>query len=359
MAQAMVQRVVWNTQGWRRPSGATTDGGYADRTGFGHEEWNFQTDDQLNGELLGYMYYKPTDQVIARSGNSFDIEFFTIDAHSKSRWLVGTWRGARFASSKEIAAFDRHFEREDIYERRAIELSNAVPAIALDKAREEVRRSVTSEWHSFIVLASDVRSFTREEWVELPDKVGSKNVGLYFTRPTFVDKLPNNGEPATIHSIGKKGLARTKQRSPLVEDGYLREVGGALHYIEREHANLSNRLVTWLARQRCRAIRQEERQVDVGFERNGTSYLAEVKVCGSLSTRHAIREAMGQLLEYNHYGWRETADCWWIILDREPSQDDRGYIERLRKTYGLNLRLGWPHGETFSFDVVAFLKAEF
>lgn len=351
MALTMLQRMVWNNQGWRRPAGVVRDAGYADANGFGHEEWNFQVDDQLGGELIGYLYYKPAEKVLRRSANSFDIGFFTIDPERDSRWLVGTWYGARFAEDEEVEAFHAHFEAQGIYERRAVELASAVPAMGLEKARKMVREGLEKGWLRFVVPVSGVRGFEREEWGALPDEVGDKSIGLYFTRPTFVTKLPHEGRPRRPVSGPRRGiLTRDDRTVPLAEDGYLREVGGGLAFITREHAALSNRLARWLRANKYTAIRQEESRVDVEFREGDLTCRAEIKVCGSLSTRHAIREALGQLLEYNHYGWRSPADRWWIVLDRAPTQDDRDYITRLRERYHFTLRLGWCDGEGFTFD---------
>ena len=63
-----------------------------------------------------------------------------------------------------------------------------------------------------------------------------------------------------------------------------------------------------------------------------------------------LREAMGQLLEYNHYPPRSAAQAWWLVLDQEPAVDDRRFISVLREKHLPPLTIAWAvdHGfETF------------
>ena len=75
----------------------------------------------------------------------------------------------------------------------------------------------------------------------------------------------------------------------------------------------------------------------------------EHKVCGGVGTTKALREALGQLLEYNYYGGRKRADRWYIVLDTEPSAADRDYIRTLQSELRLPpLVLCWPQGKGFA-----------
>ena len=66
-------------------------------------------------------------------------------------------------------------------------------------------------------------------------------------------------------------------------------------------------------------------------------------MCHGFSTRAAIREALGQITEYNLYDEDELpADEWWIVLDEEPGAADLRYATRLRREFGLPLFLVFP-----------------
>jgi hypothetical protein len=85
------------------------------------------------------------------------------------------------------------------------------------------------------------------------------------------------------------------------------------------------------------------------FNLKRETVLAELKVCFGVGTTKSIREALGQLLEYNHYPKRNPTDTWLLILDEEPSDEDRQFIEELRTTRSLPIRIGWQANKKFIF----------
>lgn len=81
--------------------------------------------------------------------------------------------------------------------------------------------------------------------------------------------------------------------------------------------------------------------MDFQFSADGRRLMAELKICYGLNTRQAIREALGQILEYNHFDRRMPHDEWWIILDQAPTPTDKAYVERIRNLYDLPFYLGY------------------
>ncbi|MCU1254116.1 MAG: hypothetical protein JWM83_415 [Candidatus Angelobacter sp.] len=139
------------------------------------------------------------------------------------------------------------------------------------------------------------------------------------------------------------------RRDALIEEVYYRETQARSKFIVRYHNKLSNEFCNWLERKHAIVPRQEYQWIDIRFELGNQTMLAELKTCFGVGTRKAIREALGQLLEYNHYPSRETCDQWFIVLDEEPSDDDRRYIEILRKLRSLPLTIGWRTKKGFDF----------
>jgi hypothetical protein len=135
----------------------------------------------------------------------------------------------------------------------------------------------------------------------------------------------------------------------LAEDGYYRETPQKLSFVLREHNKLSNEFAAWLEAIGYFDIKQEENYVDVVFKDEELSYRAELKVCSGVGSTKAIREALGQLLEYNFYPGREQADRWVIILDRRVTDDDVEYIGILKEALDLPLCLGWRERGSFIF----------
>ena len=135
----------------------------------------------------------------------------------------------------------------------------------------------------------------------------------------------------------------------LVEAAYYRESPARLKCIIPRHNKLSNDFRKWLESEHKTKATQEQQCVDIRFRLKGVSMLAELKICFGVGTTRSIREALGQLLEYNHYPAREVADAWLIVLDEQPSEQDRVYIRTLRDKRSLPITIGWQTSEGFSF----------
>jgi hypothetical protein len=136
--------------------------------------------------------------------------------------------------------------------------------------------------------------------------------------------------------------------SPLLEDVYPRATPVTLKIITPRHKVLCNEFVSWLGNTGRTVLGREKNRVDVEFRDGKSLCRAELKVCYGMATTSAIREALGQLLEYNYYGWRTPADRWFIVLDSEPSKDDVNYVRTLGSKKLLPLFLCWKSGDYFS-----------
>jgi len=133
----------------------------------------------------------------------------------------------------------------------------------------------------------------------------------------------------------------------LNELSYQRETRASQKNILRLHVNLSNRFRLWIERKYKTKVKQEDRGIDLIFTHLTMKHIAELKICYGEDTRHAIREALGQLFEYNHYPSYEEADFWWLVLDFEPSENDLDYISVLRERYSIPLTIAWSNGNEF------------
>lgn len=135
----------------------------------------------------------------------------------------------------------------------------------------------------------------------------------------------------------------------LSTESYLRASPARLRIISRRHNNLSNAFADWLRSELSVSPTRERAQIDVHFTLGGKRVLVELKVCFGIGTRHAIREALGQLFEYNYYPARTPKDVWLLVLDNEPEPADMEYITLLRSTLALPLFLGWRSDHAFAF----------
>jgi hypothetical protein len=135
--------------------------------------------------------------------------------------------------------------------------------------------------------------------------------------------------------------------SLLNELAYQREIKASRKTISPLHNALSNQFRSWLKREFDVNAIPEKNRIDVTFTVSDEKHLAELKICYCDDTKHAIREALGQLFEYNHYPSYVESQVWWLVLDCEPSTYDRKYISALRQKYALPLTLAWCSGSAF------------
>jgi hypothetical protein len=150
---------------------------------------------------------------------------------------------------------------------------------------------------------------------------------------------------------GESGVSREDRGDPsnalLNELAYQRETPASKRKIVPLHKSLSNAFRLWLERNFAIDVLQERCRIDLVFTCASKKHLAELKICYGTDTRHAIREALGQLFEYNHYPPYEEAHFWWLVLDCEPTKTDRRYISVLIEKYGIPLTIAWRNGNDF------------
>ena len=149
----------------------------------------------------------------------------------------------------------------------------------------------------------------------------------------------------------QRGLTEEEvQNTLLLGAEYPRYTPAALRWIRREHVALSNQFTVWLENTHGLRAAQEREQIDVTFEVGSKRFLAEFKIAYLGNTKRAIREALGQILEYNHYPSRISHDQWLLILDTAPCEKDITFLRRLREVFGFPLTLGWKADSAFVFE---------
>lgn len=99
-----------------------------------------------------------------------------------------------------------------------------------------------------------------------------------------------------------------------------------------QHNELSRLMVDYLQRSGYRKIKAEDNHVDISCNNlAGEKVFFELKTAKTVKA--AIREAIGQLLEYDHYPNSNRADKLIIVTVCEPEKEDKQYLIWLRKKY--------------------------
>lgn len=138
-----------------------------------------------------------------------------------------------------------------------------------------------------------------------------------------------------------------------VDDKYVKALSGYKGYIETvkkakktgsvkikasdyimtfQHNELSNAMVEYLNKNNYFNVKAEDDYVDISCQdSSGKKIFFELKTAKTVKA--AIREAIGQLMEYNHYPNLNRADKLIIVTKLEPKEDDIKYLMGLRTIY--------------------------
>jgi hypothetical protein len=318
--QRYVARLCWNTAGWVRPTGEareTESDTYATRMGFGHEEWLFNYQWMLEGWKYGFL--QPVNRSYRKvQGSTIDVRLYTISPD-------GVWY---------YVAHVRHCE--------------VLTQPQAEAAREEFR---TRGW-----LAD------MEEHVEA---IGGDVEGLRYEEPTSIFNVRFRQREAEIYNPKRlvddddavRSLKRytlteiTAERESVVRD-WNRRVGRAgpksavarirkavaATVIDPVHDQLQDHLRELLSRRYgAKAVEMERDFCDLCVRQTAGVILIEVKSDGR--PRRAIRDAIGQLLEYAYRSKSDGERVTQLVVAApgELGEADRAFLAHLREERGLPL----------------------
>lgn len=339
----LLQRLCWNSREWREPTGHGygAEHSYVGKNGFGHEEWNLKTTDLINGKVYGYTYYSPPTGGATPLG-PHDIYFFAISPHpQRQRLLVGAYHNAHFLSEDERRHLKESLEGSDYLDRRAEELL----ALGLPNLRSEPDAlELLKEFPLNVCVApAQIETYLPPQELE-PSDIGGRDPRTInrYTRPVFLDRSPRRAANVVTDASGSPPSPALAD--DLLVDSYVRFTPAQRRVIARRHNILSNQFKGWLTRAGAVEIYIEADSVDVSCVYLGKSCLFELKTCYNQSTRHALREALGQLMEYAFYPGRGRPDALAVVLDTTPSKLDLEWFRSLTKA-NIAVELFWLVGE--------------
>jgi hypothetical protein len=202
------------------------------------------------------------------------------------------------------------------------------------RAVEVLKRGVSSDSRIGLLMFHDLQWFPDGLLPPLPES---------FAKFTVTGQVYHASDPdfEYLHTLAREAVPT--KAAEYVQDTFLRCTDAQIAEIAPLHRAMSFRFANWLRSKGYAGVLQEQDGVDTRFREGKDALMAELKICYGLNTRQAIREALGQIIEYNHFEGRVSHDSWWIVLDKEPTRADRKYIEMIRSRYGLPLFLGWEN----------------
>lgn len=337
-------RICWNSLGWRRPSGDAAgleaSDSYVAQEGFGHEEWIFDGSwpyADYRGGKGGYLYrfLQPINRGRdAYIGKSMDVRLYTISP-KKERLVIADVQDLFVPDDDELAWAMRRMEKSGqlAQMRRELQLVDEEARIPKGPACDVINirfRGKDVMMHDPPLLAPQghpartARRYQMLEWSE--------------------DDPPllGGGVDATIGP----SRSETPEGQLKSEDAFMRSPVDAVS-IDPQHARLQNALFGVLKERYGKsAVHYERDCVDLWLTTPRETVLFEIKI--AMTAKSCIRQAIGQLLEYNHYPSTTRAKQLVVVGDCAIRPDDITYVKSLRSLYGLPIyyaRWDWEQNQ--------------
>lgn len=343
----LLQRICWNSGGWRAPTGELfgQEDSYVGTNGFGHEEWNFATTDVIDGKVIGYSYYTPSEKS-EKLESTHDIYFFAIKPN-KERIIVGYYKDAKFLNPTEQKEIKEKFKNSEVLPKRIDELLTLnLPTITSKKAAlDHILKGFAGNMKvnpENVFLASPHRQLTSQ-------MLGGKNpihINRY-TKPLFLTDAPlsKKTSPNNDPSNGGAPPSSSNSSEDLPEDSYCRFTKSEMKVITRMHNQLSNRFKGWLLQHGCNNVVAEENGIDIACTHNKKTYLFELKTTACQSIKMALRDAVGQILDYSFFPGRTVRSFSAIVLDAAPNEYEIAWLKTLAEN-GISIEMFWLKGDS-------------
>lgn len=326
-----ISRIAYNTNEWRRPSeqrAKESGASYVKGNGFGHEDWFFRDEWVIDSWRYAFLQgiNKSYERFRKLGPSVFNMTLFTIQPDRQRRYV------ARIANMELVTP------------------DAAEIAVALFKRRgwyaamESDVRAVNGETSALGDTEYAAQIFNvrfRLEGVEIfagPNSYAREDDYAHRLQHYVVSRLEHPvalprtaaGSASSIRSTSSKVL---RDVEPFLRKG-TRDV-----ICTPEHAIMQRNLVA--------RLRKEYPKHLVDFEVDGIDVLHESPTERTLyeiksDTRplSAIRQALGQLLEYAFFGLpHDDRSLSLVVVGRtQPSHEESAYLEKLRTEFNLPLR---------------------
>jgi hypothetical protein len=326
-----IARIAFNSSDWRRPTGdarkheaAKT---YSHTHGFGHEEWLFRSEWQIDGWRYAFVQgVNKSRTKLLKSSQPFHLTLFTIQPDKRRRY-VATIKDVECLDDTQAAEAVKVFKRKGWLNIMISEIKDVDGDVSgLGKA-EYVTSVVNVRFRS-----RNVFRFTPETYAMPGDPILNLNRYRLFDAPN----IWGQDEPS-VETIRSGKIERKGSKDKPGAKSFLRRPTGAVECTP-EHARMQALLMDQLEREYPGSkILREQDFIDVSLKTKDQLILFEIK--SDLNPRSVIRQALGQLLEYAYHPTRKhPLPPQLEIVGRQPlSKEDDKYLEYLKTAFSLPL----------------------
>jgi hypothetical protein len=335
-----IARICWNSEGWQKPSGPvgkskSTDA-YESQTGYGHEEWLLDTTKLIDGYHYGYL------QAIGQHrekylGSEFDISIYSINSKTKQRWWIGEIKNVKIIDGEESRKVYKEYKQNGWYAEMIAQLE------AVNADISKFKKNVPPE--AFAVIKF------RPEDLELLDFPLEFLRGDLAVTSDYYNLKNKKKSPKLLGSekfnfVGGHNPGKHKATST-----YLRQKGEVDLIHNQIQTALFNQLIEiyGVENVETEVAAGEGMRVDLVVKHKNKYSFYEIKT--SRSIRQCVRDAIGQLLEYAHYGNTVAIRDFIVVSPNIVNRECLSYLSFIKDKYGIPIK----HQE---FDLKKMLLSE-
>lgn len=321
-----ITRICYNSANWQRPTGDATKhelaGTYNHDYGYGHEEWLFRAEWQIDGWRYAFLQGVNRSRAsLVKASLPFDLTLYTIQPDKRRRYV---------ATIEEVECLDDQQAKEalDAFKKRGWYqlMQNEIAAVHGDVA------SLGTEDYAKYVLniryrLENLKPFAPDTYAKPGDPI------LKLQRYSLTDFSRSHAsliKSTRLENAGKTTLPNTNP--------FLRK-GTTQVECTPEHARMQAELMKQLKVDYPQAtIVREQGFIDVTVKTANELLLYEIK--SDLDPRTVIRQALGQILEYAYHPSRKhQLPMKLVIVGRCPlGQAEQDYLERLTTDFCLPIQ---------------------
>ncbi len=318
-----IARICWNEKGWQLPSGklgkSANKDSYEARAGYGHEEWLFNPTRTINGYQYSFLQQLNVENDI-HIGRTYKIHLYTINP-DKVKCYVGYIDNVECIDEKLSEDINAKYENNGWISDMEKEVNcnlNFNEHITIDNFGFNIRFKLPDIHIGELKVISDTDGNIRSNRYKLLNKLADSE--FIFDTADEVNTI--------------MGGTNEKSTAPRT-----RTVNKTTNY-EPVHNQMQNKILNLLkASGKYLSVKLESDFVDIkAITTNNEMHYYEIKTD---IAKLSIRQALGQILEYNHYPNNQRASELYIISQYDLTNEDKNYIQLLRSIYKLPVYYMW------------------
>ena len=316
-----VARICNNDHNWKFPSKkeikSSNERTYENISGFGHEEWLLDKERLFGG--YHYAFLQPVNNAPDKhEENKYQIHLFFIGTN-KHKGYVGYIDNVECLTQKQAEECLAFYQKkgwikqmiEQIKEihgdTKVIEKEIKTDARSIFNVRFKLE-DVHVETSNFKQIENDDKNTKSSRYVLMDYKEDFHFVKDSHPHIKGKDTINTESHYRTVES----GTTEVSARHRIIQDG-------VKHFLENT--------------KKYKTVRFEADYKDIyAIRQDGINEIYEIK---TYNAKRCIREALGQLLEYNHYPSRISSDIMYVVGEEPLDKEDKQYMSFLRKKYKL------------------------